>query len=260
MKNYFEEIWDLHYQWGKGVLYNEIIQTNSVQIITSPIPGEYFNFAVPRGENPNDLDLDEIQKEFNKANNKLSFFIPEKKQGLGFEEYFVRNGFKLEASDCWVGYDASSYKDPQINSQIEIVTSQTFDKFNNMLSIIFNDFPGNDKYMEILKNILEGKLKLNSPGLKLELYLILDKGKPASGAGLFYSNEGNFAYLHDAGTLEEYRGKGYQSDLIKYRVNQALKKGINRIYSSVEFGSKSWSNCIKCGLNQLHNGYIFVKN
>jgi GNAT superfamily N-acetyltransferase len=113
--------------------------------------------------------------------------------------------------------------------------------------------------MDILKSIQMGELKMEYPGLKLELYLIYEEGIPVSGAGLFFSKERNFAYLHDAGTLERYRGKGYQSDLIRYRVNRALEEGIDRIYSSVDYGSKSWANCIQCGLIQLHTAHGFIK-
>ena len=82
---------------------------------------------------------------------------------------------------------------------------------------------------------------------------------PAAGAGLFYSEQGNFAYLHNAGTLNEYRKKGYQTTLIKHRVNIALENGIDNIYSIVEQGEQSWSNCIKNGFNQVQVMNILVK-
>lgn len=146
-----------------------------------------------------------------------------------------------------------------MNSKIIVVTPENFVDYNSVLGKVFSDFPGNKTYMKILEKTISDKLKSDFPGLKSDLYIIYKNGKPASGAAMFYSKEGNFAYLHDAGTLKEFRGKGYQTDLIRHRVNKAISLGIDRIYTSVTQGSTSWSNSIKCGLNEMHTGFILLK-
>jgi hypothetical protein len=269
-RKYFNELWDLHQQWTKGVLYRDILQTKSAKIILSDIGGEYYNFADPTVTTFEELDLEEITKELESHNEKAAVVLNKVHQENGFMEYLVRNGFKFGGTDSWMGYDEKTYKDKEVHAKVVNVTPELFPDYNSVLGKVFVDFPGNEKYNEICQKTVTGEMKGDFAGLKSELYLIYDKqkldtnsvydnGKPAAGAGMFYSKEGNFAYLHDAGTLEEFRGKGYQSDLLKHRVNIALEHGIDRIYSSVEQGSTSWSNCIKCGLNDMHTGIIFVK-
>ncbi len=258
-RKYFNEVWALHLEWAKGVLYRDVLQTKSAKIILSDIGGEYYNFADPIVTTPEEFDLEEITKVLELHNEKVAVVLNKVHQENGFMEFLVRNGFKFEGTDSWMGYDEKTYNDKTTHAQIVTVTPGQFADYNSVLGVVFSDFPGNEKYNEICQKTITEEIKGEFEGLKTELYLIYENGKPAAGAGMFYSKEGNFAYLHDAGTLEEYRGKGYQSDLLKHRINIALENGIDRIYSSVEHGSTSWSNCIKCGLNDMHTGMIFVK-
>lgn len=258
-RKYFNEIWELHQKWSIGVLYGEILQTKSAKIILSDIGGEYYNFADPIVQTPEEFDLEEITKVLESHNEKPAVVINKTHQENGFMEFLVRNDFKFAGTDSWMGYDKETYKDNTVHAKITNVTSEQFADYNSVLGVVFADFPGNEKYNEICQKTVTREIKGEFPGLQSELYLIYDNGKPAAGAGMFYSKDENFAYLHDAGTLDEYRGKGYQSDLLKHRINIAIENGIDRIYSSVEQGSTSWSNCIKCGLNDMHTGMIFVK-
>lgn len=259
MKNFFPEVWDLHFKWGQEVLFNNTQELDSVEIISSQIPGEYYNFAIPKTSDPNDLNLDEIKNKFEKLGEKPTFFLLESQQHEGFVECLVRNRFILESRDAWMGFDTDSDISPEVKSEIVDVTPENFNDFESVLATVFSDFPGNAKYLEISQKTIIGELVGSYPGLMSEMYLIYEDGKPVAGAGMFYSKEGNFAYLHNAGTLEEYREKGYQSDLLRFRTKKALNSGINRIYSSVEQGSQSWINCIKNGFFQMHVGNTFVK-
>lgn len=258
-RNYFNEVWDLHYQWGNGVLYKQPHDLKTARIITSEIPGEWYNLAFPIVNDPQNFDLTEVEKELTTGGNKISIVLLEKHLAVGFAEKLVRNGYKFTGRDTWVGYDKISYLNNQVKAKIVDVYPQKFYDYDAVLGKVFSDFPGNQKYNEICRQTINGELIGKFPGLKSELYLIYENDKPVSGAGMFYSKEGNFAYLHDAGTLTEFRGKGYQSDLIRHRINKAVSVGIDRIYSSVEHGEQSWVNCIKCGLNQMHTGNMFLK-
>lgn len=257
--NYFNDVWELYYKWAKNILYKNKLITATADIVLSDIPGEFFNHSVPLVKNPEELDVAQISQVLNQAHEKAAIYLLEEHQKLGFLEFLIRQGFTLESRDSWMGYDPNTYQNSGINSEVITITPQTFTDYEKVLGKVFTDFPGNDKYLEICKKILEGDIKSEIEDLRSDSYLIYEDGRPVAGAGMFYSASENFAYLHDAGTLEEARGKGYQSDLIKFRVNKALENGINRIFSSVEQGTQSWSNSIKCGLNQMHTGNLLIK-
>ena len=257
-KNYFHELWQLQQRWAYKIFYEKIIDEETFGGFTSSIPGEYFNLVFPKVNKPEDLNLSEILHLFAEIKEKPAIFLFEDQAKDGFVEYLVRQGYKFECRDCWMGYDPKTYNDKTISSKIIEVTPKTFSDFKTVLGEIFKKFPGNTAYLEICEKTLKGDLVNDFTDLKSRFFLIYENGKPVSGAGMFSSVKNNFAYLHDAGTLKDFRGKGYQSDLIHYRVNKAVEEGINRIYSSVDHRTQSWSNFINCGLNQMHMGILLV--
>lgn len=245
-------------QWSLGILVKEVIGGKTVEVTLSDVSGQYNNFAIPRVDAPDQLDLNEAKRLLSKNGSAPSIFLTEEQQRSGFVEFLIKHDFRLDARDCWVGYDSETYiNKPQETEAIEVLADK-FDDYEAVLGPVFAEFPGNEKYLEICRKTLTGEMKNDFPGLKSEFFLIYDNNKPASGAGMFYSKEKNFAYLHDAGTLEQFRGRGYQTNLLRRRINKAWSLGIDRIYSSVEQGSTSWRNCLKIGLNQMQTIFVLV--
>lgn len=257
----FETVWNLHYQWSKNILTREAVTLDVAIIYCSEIPGEFYNYAVPQTDNPSDLNLKEIEQFFLSKNEKPSFYLLEKHQHEGFSEELIHHGWDFNCRDTWMISDAKSQKDVKSQkADITTITPETFSDYRKVLDPVFSDFSGNEKYLEICLKTLKSEIKSPVSDLKSEFFLIYDSGQPAAGAALFYSPKENIAYLHDAGTLPKYRGKGYQTALINHRVQRALECGVDRIYSLVEHGGRSWKNCIKCGFNQYQVANLFVKN
>lgn len=257
--NGFQKLWDLHHNWSIGVLYKEIIKTLSSNIYLSDISGGYYNFAVPSVDNPELLDLPTIEKIFKNYGEKSSFLLFSSHQDNGFVEHLIRQGYKSAGGDCWLTLDKGAYKNPTFDVNIAEITPETFYDFYSVLSKVFVDFPGNGKYLELcLKSI---KKQLSSPveDLDSKLYVIYDGNTPTAGGGVFYSTKNDIAYIHNGGTLKEFRGKGYQTALLKHRINIALNAGISNIYTSVEPHSQSWSNCIKIGFTQFPWSLLLTK-
>lgn len=240
----------MHFQWSTGVLYNEVKSIPSAKVYFSEVPGESYNFLVPDLHDPGLLELETIRQLFQANNKKPCVILHNEHQNEGFTELLVRNGYKSHGEDCWVLLDVNVYKNREVGANVVEVTPDTFKDYYSVLSPVFSDFPGNEKYLELCLKSIKGELKSNCSDLISKLFLIYDSGKPVAGAGMFYSKSADIAYLHDAGTLPEFRGKGYQTALLKHRANIALSQYITRVYSSVEPGSQSWSNCIKVGFNQ----------
>jgi GNAT superfamily N-acetyltransferase len=259
-ESFFESLWDAHFDWSTGILYSKIVKTPTATIYLSDISGEYYNLAVPTVENPEQLNFDEIDRVLQESHNKTSFTLFSKHQDKGFSEYLIRKGFKSHGGDCWVVLDQEAYTNRIVSASVAEATPESFKDYYSVLSPVFKNFPGNEMYLDLCLKSIKGELSGKYKDLVSKLYIIYDNGKPASGAGLFYSKESDIAYLHDGGTLPEYRGKGYQTALLRHRSNIALEQGISRIYSSVEPSGQSWSNCIKVGFTQTPWTMLLVKD
>lgn len=258
----FKELFDTHWKWQMGVFATDLIKEGGAILYFGKLRSEFFDVALPDVSTPEELNLGSIKKRFEDTDRTPSFYLTEEKQKSGFGEYLTKNGFSLLDSDTWMVLDTNLHKKEEPASEIVEVTPGNFKDYYSVLSVVFKDFKSNERYLEICKGSISGNVKAdNFRDFKSELFLIYDNGKPAAGGAMFYSVKGNFAYLHDAGTLEEFRGKGYQTDLIRYRVNKALNFGIDRIYTLVEQGGQSWKNMTKNGFAQEQVASIFsIKN
>lgn len=260
MNKEFDKLWELHSTWDKGILIREIRKTKSAKTYLSEINGTYSNFVTPEVDEPEEFNLAEVEQVLAEAGQKFSIYLFEDKQSSGFTEFLVRRGYKLESRDTWLVLDMDLYKKRDINSEIVKVTSDNFVDYRKLLVGVFGEFPGMEKYLDVYLNSIREGTKSSFSDLVSELYLIYDNGNVASGAGVFYSKKGNFAYFHSSRTIKDYRGKGYQTDLIHKRVNVALENGISQIYVVADHGSQSWSNWIKNGFRQIQVTNTFVKN
>lgn len=249
----FQQLFDFHWLWQRGVFYTDVQEGKDLTYYFGPLKNEIFDVVLPKLNRPQELDLQAIQQVFTKMGEIPSFYLAEDLKKKGFVEYLIRAGYSLTGTDTWMVLEPSLYKKQEPKSEVITITADNFKDFYTVLSPVFKDFSGNETYLEICKQCISKNIGNEfAKDLKLELYLIYDNGKPASGAGIFYSVEKNFAYLHDAGTLEEFRGRGYQTDLIEFRTNRAIDLGIDRVYTLVEHGGQSWKNMIKNGFNQAH--------
>ncbi|MBI2590745.1 MAG: GNAT family N-acetyltransferase [Candidatus Blackburnbacteria bacterium] len=254
----FQELWKLHEKWGKGFIFEETQDLTDVRYyLNLQDPSIYYNYALPI--DVNQVNIEEVVDLFQKKGKAPALYLQETHQKSGLLEKAVKHGFSLDSRDTWMVLDNEQYSDTKLGVDIGLVDLKSFEDYKKIMFEVFADFPGNDYYFEMCRRALVGEISNYFNDFKAEFYLVCDAEVPVSGAGLFYSTEGNFAYLHATGTLENFRGKGYQTALIQHRVNLALNLGISNIYSLVEHGSQSWKNMIKNGFIQAQVGYILAK-
>ncbi len=251
----FEKLWNDYTTLALGTYLKEVKQTGAAKIFLSDIPGRYHSFATPIVSNPQEFDLEAVASLLKENSNDLSIYLSEAHQKAGFVEYLIRKGCKYRGFDSWVVLDNKLYDKPvAVDYSVKEVSKDSFPDFAEVESACFPDFPGNPAYLMVSKKTIGYK----NGDIQSKFYVIHENGKPVACGAMLFSRQENIAYLHGAGTLEKYRGKGYQTTLIKHRVNIALENGITRIYSSVEPGSKSWSNCIKTGFYQA-TSYLMLE-
>ena len=260
MAIHFEELWNTHHMWGQNVWIKKKHEVEQNIIVNqSYVENIYFTYAYTSLDALTPQQLPIIEEKFASFSSQPAIFVNETQRKNHMPEFLIRHGYQYAFNDSWMFYNPSMPIELSEGIKIEDIDSNTFDDFSSILSVVFSSFPANPQYLEICRKSLTEKPDNGMNDFASTFFVIYDNGVPASGAGMFYSLEQNFAYLHNAGTLEAYRGKGYQSALIKYRVHLAQSLGINRIYSSVSQGSVSWANMIRCGFDEGQNLLLFTK-
>lgn len=249
MKTNFADLLKSHIHWADGVLVQKVYEKPYGNLFLSDIGGPYYSFAQLH-EKPTEDILNEIEDVYSKANEDATIFVSTAEQTDQVTENLVRCGYRYKGTDTWMVLDSDTYKNSDVTAEIVEVNSDTFDHFEVVLAEIFKEFSGNKAYIAMCRGTLDGTVTSDVDDFAAKFFVIYDGETPVAGAGLFYSVKENIAYLHNTGTLEKYRGKGYQTAFIRHRVNLAHELGIDRIYSIVEQGIVSWANMIRNGFNQ----------
>ena len=247
----FSEIWDLHTKWASGVIYSKIETLGTATVFTSDVPGEYFNFAVPTVDIPDSLNLDEIKNTLHFGLHKSAVSLFESHQQSGFIEYLAKNKFEIASHDSWLLFNKDEYSNVEVIGDIREVGLEKLGDFYKVARPVWDFLPGNEEYLAMEAKFLRGEAKSALSDLQLRLYVLYEAGEPVANGGLFYSVQENFGYLQDAGTLKDFRGRGYQTSLIRHRINESLKNGISRLYVSAEHEGTSWRNCLKNGFEPI---------
>lgn len=244
---------------SKVLLAKKIIKTKYFTTTLSKVKSEYFSITTPNTTNPQQFNIEQVESIYQQDKQKPSIYLFERHQKLGFIEHLVKKGYQLDSKESWMVY--LNKRALKVNNKVEVreLNKDDFRDFYEVVSQAFIDFDANESYQKLVKKSL-GNIKNNIyKDLQSKIFVIYEKSKPVSAGGLIFSPTHNFAYLHNAGTIKNYRGKGLQTALIKHRVSIALKNNITNIYSLVDEGGQSWRNMINSNFYQKQVGYIFIK-
>ena len=89
-------------------------------------------------------------------------------------------------------------------------------------------------------------------------YIAYNSGEVAGLGSMFISN--NVGYIANDYTFEKARGLGCQKKLLTHRINEAIKLGLESLYTDVEFGSISHNNMKKLGFKDIYTSSFWVKS
>ncbi|MEK9179465.1 MAG: GNAT family N-acetyltransferase [Patescibacteria group bacterium] len=165
----------------------------------------------------------------------------------------LNHGYKKDLDDLYV------YKELDKNNEVPSLNFAEVNKNNLNLFIqvsteCFPDFPNNTEYCEFCYKISSAvKDKRN-----LNIVLMIDN-KVAAFGSVLVSSELKIAYLHNLGTLGQFRRKGYFEALVKYLSNFAFQNGATIICANVEDGGASHSGFTKLGYKKDSKFYHFTK-
>jgi len=137
------------------------------------------------------------------------------------------------------------------NSDIEIVKVSEANA-EEFIDIILRSNEG----MAISKEVVENKKQYFYKPY-FHNYIAYSGGEVA-GIGSMYISE-NAGYIANDYTFEKARGLGCQKILLTHRINEAIKLGLENLYTDVVFGSISHNNMKKLGFKDIYTSSFWAK-
>ncbi|MBF4691487.1 GNAT family N-acetyltransferase [Fusibacter ferrireducens] len=139
----------------------------------------------------------------------------------------------------------------QSDSKIEIfkVTESNAEEFINIILL-------SNEGMDISQKVIENK-KHYFYESNFHNYIAYSSGEVAGIGSMFISE--NVGYIANDYTFEKARGLGCQKVLLAHRINEAIKLGLESLYTDVVFGSISHSNMKKLGFTDVYMSSFWMK-
>ncbi|HZG88441.1 GNAT family N-acetyltransferase [Paenibacillus sp.] len=88
-------------------------------------------------------------------------------------------------------------------------------------------------------------------------YMLTIDGQPAAMGSLFIRDQEG--YIANDYTFESFRGRGLQLALLRHRLKEANARGVERVYTDVEFGSVSHNNMARAGFQTVFLNTFWIK-
>jgi len=139
------------------------------------------------------------------------------------------------------------------NATLAEVTSDNFKQFKSAALQIFESWGNEEDYVNYFNEL--GKNNTSEKSFKD--YILEYNGSVVSIASVIFDTELNLAYIHNAGTLPEFRRNGYFNIINSFIINKAFELGISRVYSITEKGGESYNAYKKLGFKEEDTYYSF---
>ncbi|QCR33832.1 GNAT family N-acetyltransferase [Lysinibacillus sp. SGAir0095] len=208
----------------------------------------YYNRI--KGFGKNDLDkLDEMLNLYYEQNINPSFDMTPNNIEEEVTLALTNHGFSVVGQLTFMEKIPQAYE--VFNDEVTIVevTEKNAEEF---VKIVIQSNPG----MSVNHSVIASKKEyFFRPDFR---NFIAYMGDSVAGIGsLFIKDEKG--YIGNGFTFEQYRYKGVQKELLKYRVNKANELGITKLFTDVEFGSISHNNMRKLGFETVYINSFWMK-
>lgn len=190
----------------------------------------------------------ELEKEKN-----ISYYI---RQTLVDDYYEYLKGLKL-SQDYIDSYmvltpvDLLDFDDK--NTSLIEVTEENFNAFKATALEIFANWSNEEDYVDYFSNLS----KTNTETRMFKDYILEYNGAIVSIASVILDKDLNIAYIHNAGTVEEFRRNGYFNIINSFIINKILQQGIARVYSITEKDGESYNAYKNLGFKEQDSYYSF---
>lgn len=229
-------------------------QDKTFLYISSPFNDQWYNFMVPLVK-PSDFNWKEAERiitEEKEQGRDVSYYIHSSL--VADYESFLKELRYADGGDEVYMYKQLELSDSESAANLTVVDDSSLEDFVKMSNSCFPDWDNNEEYSRKCYNFDKAINTREFPS-----FILKDEGKASSFGALILSKELNLGYIHNTGTLEKYRRKGYFSSLIKSMCRYLLDRNISEVYAIVEEDSGSYHGFKKLGFDAVEKFYLYVK-
>jgi len=239
----------------KDVIYISVVREKSFIHIKSIFKDSWYNFIIPIVI-VDKFDWKEakgIIKEEKKDNVEMSFYVHDSLVN-DYKESIVRKGYKNFGTDVYMCLELDKLFD-DISGDFVALNKDDRDEYLEATVKCFPDWENEKDYSEYFYNLMQ----TSSENIHHTILLKVNN-KLASFGSVVISKKLRLAYLHNLGTLGEYRRKRYAENITKYLCNLAWKNSVEKVYGLLEKDESSYCLFKKQGFRPEEIFYLFVKN
>jgi RimJ/RimL family protein N-acetyltransferase len=251
------ELYDNNLRLFDQVLLDQVTKYPNFLHLRGIYKDEWYNFIVP-SVTVDQLDFSATERLIKKeAENgyKVSYYIPVE-LNESYENKLKEFGYDFLAAEQYI---RKEMKEKYLLSELDIeqVNEATLESYLEASVTCFHDWPSNKEYSEKFFEIMN-----NNPydDKEFNTYVGNKDGKVVSYGSIIIDHNAKLGYLHNSGTLKEYRRQGFHSEIVKRRCNWAFDKGIKEIYAIVEEDSASFKSLSKLGFGIDSSFFIYSKD
>ncbi len=238
-----------------GVINQTVTDYSTFKHVKSIFPDEWYNFIVPTVPS-HDLEFTKVQQILDSeasAGVKTSYYINQE-FFTDYNTFLKGKGLSEIGNDVYMVKELTEVLPVRTNEQIQELTSLNLEEYLTLSAQCFPEWSNNRSYCEHFfdlsqQNQLENKI--------LKTFVMFSDGKIVAFSSIIIDTQVGLAYLHNSGTHPDYRKQGYHKEMVNFRCNYALQKGVYNIYAIVEDLSNSFNNFKSMGFEQKDKFYLF---
>jgi len=226
---------------------NKKISIDDIRGYISPIRDAWANRVTYSGDNCNEKKIREVQHIFKSLGSGVTWIVNEKQIGEKLSEKLISCGFKPARYHKVAGmiFKESQLKDiphPEIEIEIHKAEQATIER--HIDTITRASSLHDTEYVRYQMAYDEDISSI--------VYFAYEKGnsEPIADAKSIFLENGKVHLLSGAAVLPEYRNMGVYSALLKYRINEAARKGVTT-HVIQSHRNSSFSTCARFGFIEV---------
>ncbi len=237
----------------EGILYEGFFEYKTFIHAKSVLKDAWYNYIIPK-VGPSILNKKEVKRIIEnekKAGYLMSYYLNE-----SILNDYYKYSLQLEnfGDDVFISIKVTEPYKIENKDFVEL-TELNLEEYVSLAKSCFPDWENEEMYTRMFFNFGEKK---NERILKT---ILIKEGNDIIAFGsVIIDLDLKLAYLHNSGTHERSRNKGYFSALVKNRCNIALEYGIKEVYAIVENGEGSYRVLSQLGFEVQETFHLYSAN
>ncbi|MGR6838069.1 GNAT family N-acetyltransferase [Aliivibrio wodanis] len=199
--------------------YTKIVTPELVKFVSDTQYGSFISFSELNDENVDRAIESEITY-FTELGLSFEWKTYDTDLPINIGEKLISHGFEKGESESFMALSLNTLPMVSINNNVcvEVIDEQGIkDAISVQEQVWGGDFSG-----QLAQLINAKKLAPDD----LTIYVVYESALPVASGWIVYTSNSPFAGIWGGSTLKEYRGKGYYSNLLHKRIDDAMKRDV----------------------------------